>query len=94
MKTIRFGDLVRQAGRPTTIELWIPPDRNKELQRAIRANRVLTVKHRNTGNQRDKGTIGFHQQREAIYLIFPRALPKTGRAPVIGINYDLLDQPA
>jgi hypothetical protein len=93
MKKIRFGDLVRQSGRPTTIELWTPPEKNKELQRAIRANRVLTVQHRNVGNKRDVGEIGFRKQREAFYLIFPRALPTASPDPVIGINYDLLEPP-
>ena len=43
MKKIRFGDLVREAGRPTTIELWTAPEKNKDLQRAIRTNRVIFI---------------------------------------------------
>jgi len=93
MKKIRFGDLVRKSGRPSTMELWIPPEKNKELQRAIRANRVLTIKRGDVGRQRDVGEIGFRKQPGALYLIFPRALP-VADGSVIGINYDLLDQPA
>ena len=93
MKKIRFGDLVRHSGRPTTMELWTPPEKNRELQRAIRANRVLTVQRRNVGNKRDVGEIGFRKQRKAFYLIFPRALPTASHEPVIGVNYDLLEQP-
>jgi hypothetical protein len=91
MKRIRFGDLVRQSGRPSTIELWIPPEKNKELQRAIRANRILTIQRRNVGNKRDVGEIGFRKQPGSLYLIFPRALPAADD-PVIGINYDLLER--
>ena len=93
MKTLRFGDLVRQSGRPVTLELWMPPKENKELQKAIRTNRVLTVQHQNTGSKRDVGKIGFRVQRGALYLVFPRPLPKAGSIPVVGINYDLLERP-
>jgi hypothetical protein len=93
MKKIRFGDLVQQAGRPTTMALWTAPEKNKDLQRAIRANRVLTIRHQTVGNKRDVGTIGFRKEPDAIYLIFPRSLPTADPAPVIGINYELLEQP-
>jgi hypothetical protein len=92
MKKIRFGDLVRESGRPSTIELWTPPEKNKELQRAIRANRILTIQRSNVGNKRDVGEVGFRKQPGSLYLVFPRALQVT-RGPVIGINYDLLEQP-
>src|SRR5262245_8159211 len=93
MKKIRFGDLVRNSGRPKTLTLWTEPESNKELQRAIRGNRVLTVHHTNAGKKRDVGEIGFKKESPAIYLIFPRALPARSNEPVIGINYDLLEEP-
>ena len=91
MKKIRFGDLVRSSGRPKNLSLWTTPKKNKELQQAIRGNRVLTVHLHSVGNKAEVGEIGFHQQ-EALYLIFPRRLPTAAREPVIGINYDLLDR--
>lgn len=93
MKKIRFGDLVRQSGRPSPFALWTPPDKNPELQRAIKANRVLTVRHQSIGTKRDVGQIGFREQRESVYLVFPRRLP-AAKGPVVGINYELLEQPA
>jgi len=92
MKKIRFGDLVRNSGRPKTLTLWTTPARNKELQQAIRGHRVLSVQRYNVGNKADVGQIGFHQQKDAVYLIFPRRLPITSHDPVIGINYDLVEE--
>src|SRR5688572_20624135 len=94
MKNIRFGDLVRNSGRPKTLTLWTTPEKNKELQQAIRENRVLTVERRNVGTNADVGEIGFRQKKDALYLIFPRRLPTAARDPVFGINYDLLEEPA
>jgi hypothetical protein len=42
-KTLRFGDLVRNSGRPETIALWTDPKKDRTLTRAIKENRVLTV---------------------------------------------------
>src|SRR6185436_5326231 len=94
MKKIRFGELVRSSGRPKMLTLWTAPAKHKELNQAIRDNRVLTVHRSSVGNKRDVGEIGFHQKQDAFYLVFPRRLPDAGPEPVIGINYDLLEEPA
>jgi hypothetical protein len=91
MKTIRFGDLVRNSGRPKTLTLWTSPHRHKELKAAIRDNRILTVHHENVGDKRDRGEVGFRQFRDALYLIFPRRLPAQAPQSVVGINYELLE---
>lgn len=59
--------------------------------RAIRENRVLTVKQNPVGSKADVGTIGFHEDRDVSYFIFPEPLPESKGAKVIGINYDLLE---
>lgn len=94
MKPIRFGDLVRNSGRPHTLALWTEPKKMGELQKAIRTNRVLTVWQPNVGTKRDVGIIGFKQGPLSSYLIFPRPLPADKGQSVIGINYLLIDESA
>lgn len=91
MNTIRFGDLVRGSGRPKTLTLWTKPQDNPSLTEAIKQNRVLTVVQE-TG-KKDRGLIGFKQLPGALYLEFPRPLPGEEDAKVIGINYQLIDEP-
>jgi hypothetical protein len=43
--------------------------------------------------RKDFGIVGFHQEKFASYLVFPKRLPKIDEARVIGINYGLLRQP-
>src|ERR1043165_5225568 len=93
MKKLRFGDLVRNSGRPKTFTLWTTPNKSKELQDAIRTHRVMTVHRHIVGSKADVGEIGFHQDKDALYLIFPRRLEAPAPAPVVGINYELLEEP-
>jgi hypothetical protein len=90
-KQIRFGDLVRNSGRPQVVTLWTEPEKNPALRTAIKQNRVLTVIQ--TPGERDYGLIGFHLQPGVAYLVFPRPLPDAPSAKVIGINYQLVEQP-
>ena len=89
-KKLRFGDLVRNFGRPQIVTLWTRPDENKELTKAIKANRVLTVIQE--PGKRDYGLIDFKMQPGASFLIFPRALPNEPAARVVGINYQLAEE--
>ena len=92
MKTIRFGDLVRTSGRPHTLALWSGPKKNPELQKAIRARRIMTVHQENVGTKRDFGLVGFHPDPLSSYLVFPRRLQAKVGERVVGINYALLDE--
>src|SRR5215831_17506162 len=92
-KTIRFGDLVRNSGRPQTVTLWTDPKKDGSMQRAIQTNRVLTVIQEPTSKHKDYGLIGFHQKPSALYLVFPRPLPQDSDSRVIGINYQLIEEP-
>lgn len=94
MRKLRFGDLVRHSSRPEVLTLWTPPAKNRALRKAVREHRIVTVQHRNVGNRRDAGEIGFRQAREGLYLVFPRPLDAPDGEMVIGINYELLEQPA
>jgi hypothetical protein len=91
-KTIRFGDLVKNSGRPEIVTLWGDPEKQKGFAKAIKENRVLTV-IQNVGGQKDYGLIKFDREAHAVYLVFPRPLPKGPDARVIGINYQLTDEP-
>jgi len=42
-KKLRFGDLVRNSGRPQPLTLWTKPEESRVFTRAIKENRVLTV---------------------------------------------------
>ena len=91
-KTIRFGDLVRNAGRPEVVALWTDPKRDRQFTKAVRENRVVTVIQQPTSKRKDYGRIGFDQQAFASYLVFPRPLPHANDARVIGINYELIEE--
>ena len=89
-KTRRFGDLVRESGRPEVVTLWTEPKKDRAFSKAIRENRVLTVESDPTSKRKDFGRIGFHQVHGGIYLVFPKALPKT-ESRIVGINYELAE---
>src|SRR4249919_16044 len=91
-KTIRFGDLVRASGRPQTITLWTAPEKNKSFSKAVRENKVLTIHPDPGGHRKEYGQIGFHQQHGAIYMVFPKPLPKEN-SRIVGINYQLAVEP-
>jgi hypothetical protein len=59
---------------------------------AVKQNRVITVVQEPASKRKDFGEIGFHQRGGAAYLVFPRPLPKSKQANVVGINYSLLAQ--
>src|SRR5262249_7330976 len=46
-----------------------------------------------SSKHKDFGRIGFHQQPSAMYLVFPRPLPQDSSSRVIGINYQLIEEP-
>src|ERR1043166_4784926 len=88
---VRFGDLVRNSGRPQVVTLWTKPEQNPSLMKAIKQNRVMTVIQE--AQTRPYGVLGFEVQPGALYLLFPRALPRREKARVIGINFQLIEQP-
>src|SRR6266480_2901936 len=90
-KTIRFGDLVRASGRPQVRTLWTKPSKDTTFMNAVKGNRVLTV-YREPG-KRDFGHVGFQQRPGALCLIFPRPLIDDRQRKVVGINYELMEQP-
>jgi hypothetical protein len=92
-KEIRFGDLVKASGKPTIVSLWTNPRRDRPFMRAVKENRVLTLMQEPASRTKDFGRIGFHQNQHASYLVFPEPLPANRESRVIGIKYDLVEQP-
>jgi len=93
-KTIRFTELVKRSGKPQTVALWTKPKDNPSFMKAVHDNRVLTVIQKPTGNQKDFGLIGLVQEQFALFMVFPKPLPKASEARVLGINYELVDEAA
>jgi len=82
----------RNSGRPHTLTLWTKPQDNPELTKAIKQNRALSVIQQ--PGKRDYGVLGFELHPGALYLIFPKPLPREENARVIGINFQLVEEPA
>lgn len=93
-KTVRFTQVVERSGRPQVHTLWLPPDKDPELQRAQKAHRVMTIEPGSGGSKADVGTIGFERDAKlGQYLIFPKSLKAFDGARVVGIKFDLVAQP-
>jgi hypothetical protein len=87
-KKIRFAELVKLCGQPETVTLWTKPEAIPPLQKAIRQRRILTILQ--NPHKKEFGLMGFEQHQSALYLVFPKPLPKAqSDAEVIGIKYEL-----
>jgi hypothetical protein len=92
-KAIRFSELIQKSGRPYAATLWTDPTRDPAFHKAVKENRVVTVKQETVGHKKDFGTIGFSREKNVSYFVFPKKLPNAPQARVVGIKYDLLEQP-
>jgi hypothetical protein len=89
-KTVRFAELVKAAGKPYVATLWAGPKSDRHFTKAVRENRVLTV-HRLLGScKKDFGVVGFHEEKNVSYLVFPKRLRAQPETQVVGIKYDLI----
>ncbi|MEY2407553.1 MAG: hypothetical protein QOF48_223 [Verrucomicrobiota bacterium] len=79
---LQYESLVSQAGRPKALTLWMAAAKQDELGKAVRTNRVLTLRSLSAM----AGRVGFHPQSESLYLIFPRRIPVETGQLVIGIH--------
>jgi hypothetical protein len=89
-KTVRFAELVKAAGKPYVATLWGGPQTDRNFTRAVRENRVLTVHQPIGSQQKDFGVVGFHEDKNVSYFVFPKRLRAQPETQVIGIKYDLL----
>ena len=90
MQTVRFANVVAKCGEPETHLLLIDPAKDRALQAAIKAERVMTVFQNAVGSKADHGTIGFEPGKERQFLVFPKSLRAFTGKNVVGIKYDLL----
>lgn len=94
MDTVRFSKIVETIGKPGVHVLWMDPAKDTILQKAIKANRVMTIHQRPAGTKTDYGTIGFETNVSGQVLIFPKSLRSFADKRVIGVKYDLLEWPS
>lgn len=95
MKSVRFSEVVEHSGRPQVHALWIAPEEDPEFQRVRKADRVMTIEPRGHGKA-DCGVVGFdaNRQRGSQILVFPKSLKRYDGREVVGIKFDLVEQPA
>jgi hypothetical protein len=90
VKTVRFSEVVKRCGAPEAHLTLMAPAKDKPLQAAIKAHRVMTVLQQNVGTKTDYGTIGFEEGSSRQYLVFPKSLRTFAGRKVVGIKYELL----
>ena len=74
--------------------LWVAPERDPELAKARKKDRVMTLPPGGHGKA-DFGLVGFDASKPgAQFLIFPKSLRPFDGARVVGIKFDLVEQPA
>ena len=93
MKTARFTEVVKAGGAPETYLLWVPAEKDKTFQRALREHRIMTVHRELRGAKKEFGTVGFHKAPIAQWLMFPKSLRRFEDRRIVGINYDLMAKP-
>jgi hypothetical protein len=90
--SVRFSVVVQTGGQP---QLYLPlanPRQDREFMRAVRDERVLSLKQEPTGSKKDFGIVGLVEEKFVSYLVFPKTLRKFAGKRVIGIKYDTLKQ--
>jgi hypothetical protein len=89
-KSVRFTAVVKQCGTPTVYLPLVSPKQDKEFMRAVKENKVMTVKQEPTTKHKDFGVVGFVEEKHSTYLVFPKALAGFEDARVVGIKYDVI----
>ena len=88
VKTVRFDALVKVAGKPEQVTLWTKPEEDREFMKAVKARRVVTVIQRNVGTKKDYGLVGFFEEKNATFLVFPKSMKEPDGTKVVGIKYE------
>jgi hypothetical protein len=82
--------LVKAAGKPYVATLWTDPKNDRHFTQAVRENRVLTVHQPVKAHKKDFGVVGFHEDKNVSYFVFPKRLRAQPKTQVVGIKYNLL----
>ncbi len=89
MKTVRFTSVVEQCGRP---EVYLLFDANDAVfKKALEQQRVMTIEEQGSGPV--QAQVGYDPTRRGQILLFPRSLKKFAGARLVGIKFELLEQP-
>lgn len=89
MKTVRFQRLVEVAGKPESHLVLVDPAKDRALQSAVKANRIVTVHQSSIGSKTDYGAVGFDPGPSRQFLVFPRGVGRFKARRIVGIKYDL-----
>ncbi|HYF34069.1 MAG TPA: hypothetical protein VD994_02175 [Prosthecobacter sp.] len=89
MKAVRFQSVIDAAGTPEQHLLWTEPSKDKDLQKALKDQRVMTIHQSAVGTKADYGTVGLDRSAQGQILIFPHSLKAFEGKRVVGVNYDL-----
>lgn len=92
MKFVRFSQVVAKCGRPETLLLLMDPKKDRALQAAVKAQRVMTLMQSPVRTKTDWGEPGFHPGSQRQYLLFPKSLAAYAGKAIIGIKYELLSE--
>ena len=92
-KPVRFSTLVEQSGKPDVHVLLVAPESDEVLQKAIKGRRIVSLKQEPTSTRKDFGIVGFLNEKHVSYLIFPKALKAAEGQRVVGLKYELVEQP-
>lgn len=93
VKTVRFASVVGKCGKPEVHLALLAPAKDRVLQAAEKAHRVMTVRQENIGTTADHGEVGLNPGKGRQFLIFPKSLKVFSGARVVGIKYDLVSTP-
>jgi hypothetical protein len=88
VKTARFRVVVEKCGRPEVHTLWLKPAADRRFQVIIKNNRVMTIRPGKTGTE--FGVVGFHKEKNARYLAFPKSLKRFEGQRIVGIDWLLV----
>jgi hypothetical protein len=90
VSTARFATVVEKYGDPEPHLVLTDPRKDRVLQAAIKAHRVMTVMQRAVGNTADRGVVGFEPGAGRQFLLFPKSLRSLSGKNIVGIKYELM----
>jgi hypothetical protein len=88
IKTARFSQIIENCGKPQVYTLWQKPSADRHLHAQVKKTRVMTILKSESGT--DFGIVGFKENREGRYLIFPKSLKRFAEKRIIGIDWALV----
>lgn len=66
MKTVRFRQVVAACGRPAVHLSWVKPEQDRELMRAFKDHRVMSIHQTLRGSAKDFGSVGFLDRKSVV----------------------------